>query len=178
MGAWGILRHAPCNPVWSFTSSLIPNVLWAKLVVGTDGNVGGMICLPGARWEARVEPKIKEALDVSARAIPGLTDWVLWTRRPLTKGDQDWFTNLKVGFRLHQWTADDVEHHLCGEAELLRGTYFGELVLTPSLLRERHEESVAPIKIRWQPAVHRPVDAERALRAMLGKVEVGRICST
>ena len=34
--------------------------------------------------------------------------------------------------RLDQWTADDVENLASGDAEILRGTYFGELVLTPS----------------------------------------------
>jgi hypothetical protein len=71
--------------------------------------------------------------------------------------------------RLHQWTAAEVEEHLSGEAAIFRMTYFGELVLTPSLLAHQHEKSVAPIRRRWYPEVHQIVDAERVLRQMLGE---------
>jgi hypothetical protein len=74
-----------------------------------------------------------------------LTDWVLWTRRPLTAGDQTWFYGLETYMRLHLWAAAEVEEHLSGDAEVLRSTYFGELVLTPKDLAEMHEVAVAPI---------------------------------
>jgi hypothetical protein len=73
--------------------------------------------------------------------------------------------------RLHLWTAAEVEEHLSGSAEILRGTYFGELVLTPELLAERHATSVARVRRRWQPDVHQVVNAERALRSALGTLE-------
>ena len=104
------------------------------------------------------------------RRSPGLTDWVLWTRHALTEGDQAWFRSLQTHVRLHLWTAAEVEEHLSGPAEVLRGTYFGELVFTPTSLAELHAQSVAPIKRRWQPEVHQVVDAERALRRALGAV--------
>jgi hypothetical protein len=71
--------------------------------------------------------------------------------------------------RLHLWTAAEVEEHLSGEAEILRGTYFGEFILTPHRLADLHTEAVAPIRRRWHPEVHQPIDAERMLRQMLGE---------
>lgn len=73
--------------------------------------------------------------------------------------------------RLHQWTSAEVEAHLNGDAEILRSTYFGELVLTPELLVTLHEESVASILRRWQPETHQIVGAERDLRKMLGEAK-------
>ncbi len=115
--------------------------------------------------------KIEKAIRTSEKYLPDLTDWVLWTRRSLTKGDQKWFEKLKTKFRLHQWTGDEVEEHLSGAAEILRRTYFGELVLTPERLRDIQARAIAPIVRRWQPAVHQTVAAERALRQMLGETE-------
>lgn len=115
--------------------------------------------------------KIEEAIATTEAELPGLTDWVLWTRHPLTKGDQDWFHGLSTRMRLHLWTAAEVEEHLSGPAEILRGTYFGELVLTPELLAERHAASVARVQRRWQHEVHQVVNAERALRRTLGVLE-------
>ncbi len=113
--------------------------------------------------------KIIEALETSHRELPQLSDWVLWTRFPLTAGDQAWFRSLSTHMTLHLWTTAELEEHLAGEAEILRGTYFGDLVLTPQLLAERHRESVEPIRKRWVPEVHRSVRAERDVRAMLGE---------
>src|SRR5260370_37996850 len=70
---------------------------------------------------------------------------------------------------LHLWTGDDIDNYLTGQAAVLRSTYFGELVLTPEILREQHEHSVAPIRPRWQREVHHVLDAERELRRMLGE---------
>ncbi|CAA9350833.1 MAG: hypothetical protein AVDCRST_MAG93-7111 [uncultured Chloroflexia bacterium] len=72
--------------------------------------------------------KIVDAITKTERELPDLTDWVLWTRRPLTEGDQQWFNELETSMRLHLWTAAEVEEHLSGPAEILRRTYFGELV--------------------------------------------------
>lgn len=115
--------------------------------------------------------KIEEGLRKTEEHLPDLTDWVLWTRRTLTKDDQDWFNGLSSRMKLHLWTGDEVDNLLSGQAAVFRSTYFGELVLTPEILRERHEQSVAPIRARWQPNVHHVGDAERKLRRMLGEVE-------
>jgi hypothetical protein len=97
-----------------------------------------------------------------------LTDWILWTRDHLTKADQEWFYSLDADFRLDLWTGEDLEDHLKGSAELLRSTYFGELVLTPDTLREQHSLAVAPIKDRWVPALHQMPDAELEIERQLG----------
>lgn len=115
--------------------------------------------------------KIEEGLRKTEAHLPNLTDWVLWTRRTLTTDDQDWFNGLSSTMTLHLWTADEVDNLLAGPALVLRGTYFGELVLTPDILRERHEQAVARIRARWQPDVHHVGEPERELRRMLGEVE-------
>lgn len=112
---------------------------------------------------------IKDGIQKAESHVPGLTDWVLWTRRTLTKADQEWFNGLSSKMTLHMWTADEVDNLLAGQAAVLRSTYFGELVMTPQVLRERHELSVAPIRARWQPDVHHVGEAERSLCRMLGE---------
>jgi hypothetical protein len=115
--------------------------------------------------------KIEEGLKKTEAHLPDLTDWVLWTRRTLTKDDQDWFNGLSSKMKLHLWTGDEVDNLLSGQAAVLRNTYFGELVLTPDMLSECHEQAVAPIRERWQPDVHHVGEAERELRRMLGESE-------
>lgn len=113
--------------------------------------------------------KIEESLAKTVKVLPELSDWVLWTRHPLTKADQKWFYGLKTKMDLHLWTSADAETLLSGDAEILRRTYFGELLLTPSALAQQHEMSVAAIRKRWLPEVHQAVDAERTIRRMLGE---------
>jgi hypothetical protein len=115
--------------------------------------------------------KIEQAIATTHKELPDLTDWVLWTRHPLTEGDQHWFYGLATHMRLHLWTANEVEEHLSGNALLLRGTYFGELVLTPDVLDTIHTTAVAPIRRRWQPDVHQTTEAEQVLRRMLFEID-------
>lgn len=115
--------------------------------------------------------KIEEGLRKTEEHLPDLTDWVLWTRRTLTKTDQAWFNGLSSKMTLHLWTGDEIDNLLSGQAIVLRNTYFGELVLTHDVLRERHEQAVAPIRTRWQPDVNHVGEAERELRRMLGESE-------
>jgi hypothetical protein len=150
--------------------------LHTPCALGDSGQWYGWQCrwydLPGGRaLGATRRVKIIEAIETTEKELPDLTDWVLWTRRPLTKGDQRWFYGVKTRMRLHLWTAIEVEEHLSGNAVILRGTYFGELVLTPDTLTNLHEVAVAPIRHRWQPEVHQTVDTERALRQMLGETD-------
>jgi hypothetical protein len=111
--------------------------------------------------------KIIDALSKTEQALPELTDWVLCTRHPLTKGDQKWFKGLSKTVRLHQWTSADVETHLSGDAIILRATYFGDLILTPDSLAVLHKESVARVQGRWLPEAHQTIEAERTLRRIL-----------
>jgi len=117
--------------------------------------------------------KIEDSVLKSMKALPELTDWVLWTRNPLSKGDQTWFyglqKKLKSKMKFDLWNSTDAERLLSGDAEILRKTYFGELLLTPGLLAELHNKSVAPIRSRWLPEAHQTVDAERTIRRMLGE---------
>lgn len=113
--------------------------------------------------------KIEEAIRQTEATLPGVTDWVLWTRYTLTKGDQDWLERVQTRLRLHLWNASEVEDHLNGPAQLLRSTYFGELVLLPETLGHLHSKAVAGIRNRWRPEVHQAVDAERTLRRVLGE---------
>lgn len=115
--------------------------------------------------------QIKDGLRKTEAHVPGLTDWVLWTRRTLTKRDQQWFTGLSSRMRLHLWTSEEIDNLLNGQAAVLRSTYFGELVLTPDILKDIHSQAVAPIRTRWQPDVHHVRDTERELRRMLGEIE-------
>jgi hypothetical protein len=150
--------------------------LHTKCALGDPGRWYGWQCrwydLPNVRAIGTTRRrKIKKAIETTEEELPDLTDWVLWTRRPLTKGDQEWFYGLDTSMRLHLWTAAEVEEHLSGPAEILRGTYFDELVLTSDALADLHERAVAPIRRRWQPEVHQIIDSERILRRMLGETE-------
>lgn len=115
--------------------------------------------------------QIEDGIRKAEAHVEGLTDWVLWTRRTLTKDDQKWFYELSSRMKLHLWTADEVDIYLAGQTAVLRSTYFGELVLTPEILRDRHDQAVAPIRARWQPDVHHVGEAERVLRRMLGEAD-------
>lgn len=123
---------------------------------------------PGRALGTARRAKIAAALAQSESDLPGLTDWVLWTHHPLTEGDQKWFRALPHRVRLHLWTSIEVEEHLSGPAEILRATYFGELILTPDILDDVHTAAVAPIRRRWMPEVHQVLDSERILRRELG----------
>ena len=128
--------------------------------------------LPGGRsiGSAR-QKKIIHAIKITEKELPLLTDWVLWTKRPLSKSDQKWFYNISTDMELKLWTDAEVEEHLSGHAAIFRETYFGELILSPSILHDMHLYSAAQIKSRWVPDVHQIVDAERILRQMLGESE-------
>jgi hypothetical protein len=142
--------------------------------LGDSSNWFGWQCrwydLPSGRALGNTRrDKIVKAICTTERELPDLTDWILWTRHPLTENDQKWYYGLTTKMKLQLWTAAEVEEHLSGPAEILRGTYFGELVLTPDVLSDLHTRAVAPIQRRWRPEVHQTVRAERALRRMLGE---------
>lgn len=116
--------------------------------------------------------QIEEAIRLSEEKYPDLTDWVLWTKRPLTggkKGDDEWYHKIDSKFRLHARDSSDIEDLLSGDAAMLRATYFGDCILRPETLAERHEHSVSSVHTRWLPQAHQEVDAERVLRRMLGE---------
>jgi hypothetical protein len=116
--------------------------------------------------------KIIEGMEKTRRHVPGVTDWKLWTRHTLTKGDQEWFFALEKDrfpeLKLELLTATDIEDLLVGPGALLRETYFGELVLTPALLAEQYRLAAAPFKSRYQPDLHVVVRAEKMVLRRLG----------
>lgn len=116
--------------------------------------------------------KIIEGLEKTRRHVPNVTDWKLWTRHTLTKGDQEWFFALEKDrfpeLKLDLLTAADIEDLLVGPGALLREAYFGELVLTPALLAEQYRLAAAPFKRRYQPEVHVVVGAEAKILRRLG----------
>lgn len=142
--------------------------------VGAAGRWLGWQC----RWYqmSKVSPlgktrrdKILKAIRTTEKVLPELTDWILWTRFPLTVADQKWYYAISTKMKLALWTATNAEMLLGGDSEILRSTYFGELVLTPANLSKIHDISTAPIRHRWLTEVHQQVDAERTLRRMLGE---------
>jgi hypothetical protein len=123
---------------------------------------------------------IEESLRKTEKILPDLTDWILWTPYTLSKDDQDWYYNLSTKYKLHLWAEEEIYNYLSGDGLALRSSYFGELILTPSNLKDRHNIAIQPIRERWMEPVHQAVDAERIIRRMLGEsdsweelVEVG-----
>lgn len=116
--------------------------------------------------------KIIEGMEKTRKHVPGVTDWKLWTRHTLTKGDQTWFFDLEKSqfpeLKLELLTAADIEDLLVGPGALLRETYFGELVLTPEVLAEQYKLAAAPFKRRYQEDVHVVVGAEKKVLKRLG----------
>lgn len=113
---------------------------------------------------------IEDSLAKTDRHLPDLTDWVLWTPYTLSKRDQEWFKSLQTSkFTLHQWVEEDIDTYLSGPGLILRSTYFGELIITPEELKDRHLKAIQPIRERWLEPVHQTVEAERSIRRMLGE---------
>lgn len=112
---------------------------------------------------------VEDSLDKTEAHLPGLTDWVLCTRRPLAPTDEPWWSSMSRPFKLDHQVADDLANLLTGDAELLRQTYFGDLVLTPDRLERHQELSLAEVHERWFPEVHQASPAEKAIRRMLAE---------
>ncbi|WP_137926299.1 hypothetical protein [Cupriavidus sp. 2SB] len=125
--------------------------------------------------------KIVEGLEKSKETLPNLTDWILWTRHKLTRGDQEWFYGLQPdypNFKLALATADDIAELLVGPAAILKEAYFGELILTPDGLAQQHALAVAPVKRKFQPEVHQVASVETMLRRYLGAQDAWNILAT
>jgi hypothetical protein len=142
--------------------------------LGSPGRWWGWQCrwydLPAGRALGTTrKAKIKKALGKSREELPELTDWVLWTRRTLTKADQEWFHALTTDIGLHLWTQAEIDGLLSGEALALRATYFGEHALSPAELQALRLESIEPVAGRWDPALAVQNAAERRLRRQLGE---------
>lgn len=170
-GALGSFRHVAQQPGVEFHLKLERS----STTLGDPGRWWGWQCrwydLSSRQIGTTRRNGVEEAIRKTEEHVPGITDWVLWTRRPLTPTDQDWFYAINSTMRLHLWTADDLDAHLVGEAELLRSAYFGDLILTPERLHDLRKQSIAPIQDRWMPEVHTEVGAEHEIRKILGDPE-------
>lgn len=126
----------------------------------------------GKQIGTRRREKIVEAIRTTEKWLPDMSDWVLWTRRPMTPTDQKWFFKVTTSMTLHLRTGeDDLPDLLGGDAAPLRSAYFGELVLTPTRLLKMRAEGVEAVKRRYDPDVHVKVAAEKVLEQVLGQPE-------
>ena len=168
-GSYGVLRALANQPGVEFHLKLVRPCD----ALGDPGRWWGWqskwYSLPtSGRLGSTRRKQIEECIRKTEAHVSGITDWVLWTRRPLASNDQKWFYAIPSEMTLHAWTEEDLKTFLGGQAGVLRATYFGELVLTPEVLQTEYEQAVAPIRTRWQPEVHQASDAEYKLRRMLG----------
>jgi hypothetical protein len=115
--------------------------------------------------------KIIDGLNKSKKYLPHLTDWVLWTKYILTKGDQEWFYGLQANypFTLHLQTCDDIDSLLVGPALALREAYFGELVIDEQVLNQHYQIIASTHSKKFQPEVHQTVKAEKIIEKCLGR---------
>ena len=115
--------------------------------------------------------QIIDGLDKSKQYLPDLTDWVLWTKYLLTKGDQEWFYGLQANypFTLHLQTCDDIEDLLVGPAVALREAYFGELVIDEQVLNQQYQIVASTQNKKFQPEIHQMVKVEKVIQKCLGR---------
>jgi hypothetical protein len=140
--------------------------------LATAGRWFGWQCkwydLPPTRaFGATRRADIAEGIRLSKLHIPGLTDFVLCLRELPTSDDVDWYFGLDTEMHLHLWADEEIEARLSGEAEVIRSTFFGELVLTVASLAEAHSRSIAPIRNRWVPGLNVATRVDLDLRAAL-----------
>jgi hypothetical protein len=121
----------------------------------------------GSRLLAAQRKKIEEAIAKSAEHVPGLTDWVLWTREKLGAEDGRWFDGLEAPFTLHRWDEETMAGLLSGPAEILRETWFGDLVLDRDTLIGKRRLALAPIEHRYEAELHVRTPSERSLARVL-----------
>ncbi|HET7121051.1 MAG TPA: hypothetical protein VFI17_07355 [Solirubrobacterales bacterium] len=107
---------------------------------------------------------IEDAIEKSAAYLGTLTDWVLWTREKLGAADAEWFQGLAAPFDLHHWDEETVVGLLDGGSEMLRQTWFGELVLTDVSMVSLRQEALAPVRQRYRDALHVRTPSELGLR--------------
>jgi hypothetical protein len=136
--------------------------------LGAAGNWFGWQC----RWYelpkdhslgGRRRAEIVNAIEKAKADIEELTDFVLCLRELPRKRDLDWYFGLERDLRLHLWADEEIEPRLTGDAEVLRQTYFGELILTRNQLAEAQARAVEPLKQRWVPQLHVTTAVEEAL---------------
>jgi len=111
--------------------------------------------------------EIEAAIEKTAEHVKGLTDWVLWTRDKLNADDSRWYEGLDAPFTLRRWDQETLIGMFSGSAEILRQTWFGELVLTSEKMCQLREEALAPVRSRYHEELHVRTPAEWQLEALL-----------
>jgi hypothetical protein len=111
---------------------------------------------------------IEDSVDMAAKHVNGLTDFVLCLPHRPAKKDEEWVDSLGPSrrFSTKLWSTENFETELVGYDEL-RSTFFGELTLTPDVLASAHERSVAPVSGRWVPPLHTSNHVEERLDRIL-----------
>ena len=148
--------------------------------LGDPGRVWGWSCkwfLLGSNNELTRSQRrqIEESVDKAIEYVDGLTDFVLCLPQRPARSDEKWIDGLGLsrGISTKLWAAENFDAQLSGLDEL-RSSFFGELALSPEVLEKAHERSVAPVKARWVPQLHRPSHVEHQLeRALLRSAPFG-----
>ncbi len=172
-GRYGQLRSRRQQPGVEFFLTL-----HTDCDLGAAGQCFGWQCkwydLP-ADHSLRADQKddIADSIVKAKRYVDGLTDFVLCLRELPRKADLDWYFRLDDEITLHLWADEEIETRLTGPAEVLRQTYFGELVLTPDQLATAHGRAIAPVKHRWVPDLNVQTFVETALQQALARPRSG-----
>lgn len=119
------------------------------------------------------QDEIVKAIEKATGDVNGLTDFVLCLHELPRSGDVDWYFGLDAGVRLHLWADEEIEARLTGDAEILRRTYFGELVITAEQLAETQERTIQPVAQRWVPGLNVVTPVEKAIRVALAAPQAG-----
>lgn len=142
--------------------------------LGHPGRLWGWSCkwfLLGPKNELTIRQReqIEDSFKKAIEFVVGLTDFVLCLPLRPAKKDEEWIDGLgrSRGISTKLWAGENFDAELAGLDDL-RSTFFGELVLSPAVLAQAHERSVAPVRARWLPPLHASNHAERRLeRALL-----------
>ncbi len=148
--------------------------------LGDPGRVWGWSCKwfllgSGNRLTHSQRTQIEESVVKAIEYVDGLTDFVLCLPQRPAKKDEEWIDGLgpSKSISTKLWAAENFDAELSGFDEL-RSTFFGEFVLSPEVLENAHERSVAPVRARWVPQLHRPSHVEHTLeRALLRSTSFG-----
>lgn len=129
--------------------------------LGDPGRVFGWSCkwfpLPDDNeLTASRRTQVEDSIDKAVEYVDGLTDFVLCLPELPAKKDLDWYFGLAAekGVALHLWADEELAARMTGGAEILRRTFFGELIVVPDQLAATHERAVAPVSRRWIPGLH------------------------
>lgn len=144
--------------------------------LGAAGHCFGWQCRyyqlpPSHALTTKQRDEITKAIEMAAKYVKGLTDFVLVLPELPKSSDIDWYNEIKTDLRLQLWSDEELDARLTGNAEILRETYFGELIITPEQLADAHARTIEPIKQRWVPEMHVTTATERQLRTALARPE-------